>query len=169
MNNLSKMALFGLLTGLVLVGWTYLQYLLGYHTQTSGRYTGLLVLPLTVAGLTWGIRSYRSRQPGQVLGYWEAVLAGLVITFFAGLVQAGFTYLYYEQIFPGIVDFLARKKREQLAAQHLAPADIAGQVAQLRHYHQAGPMALRTFGGFLGTGTAFTLILAALLKRYPRD
>lgn len=169
MTKMKKMAVYGLLTGLALAAWTYLQYLLGLHTRPLGRYTGLLALVITGLALAWGLRSYRSQNQNQVLGYWEAVLAGLVFTFFAGLIQAGFTYLYYEQIYPGFVDFLAEKKRQQLAGQGLSARHIAGQVKQLRHYHQSGPMALRTFGGFMGTGLAFTLILAALLKRTPRD
>lgn len=164
---MKRLVIYGVLTGLAIAGWTYLEYLLGFHVNKVGRYTGYVAILLLILGLVLGIRAYRNQERDGYIGFWEAVRAGAVITLLAGLLQAGFTYLYYLHINPGLVDFLAEIKRLALSRRRVADSQIAAQLRQIRDYYQPLPMAFRTFGGFTAGGLIFTLIIASLLKRYP--
>lgn len=167
-TKMKRLALYGVLTGLAIAGWTYLEYLLGYHVNKVGRYTGFLAFLLAIGGLVLGIRAYRDQEKDGYIGFWEAVKAGAVITLVAGLLQAGFTYLYYVQIHPGIVDFLVEMKRQALSQRRVPEDQIKVQLQQLRDYYQPLPLAFRSFGGFTAGGIIFTLIIASLVKRYPQ-
>jgi hypothetical protein len=163
---MKRLVIYGLLTGLSIAGWTYLEYLLGFHANTVGRYTGFLTLLLIVLGLVLGMRAYRNQEQAGFMGYWEAVMAGAVITLLAGLIQGGFTYLYSVYINPGFVDFLVEMKQQELTERRATASQLAAQVRQIRDYYQPLPLAFRSFGGFVAGGLLFTLILAALLKNY---
>jgi hypothetical protein len=164
-HYMKRLVIYGLLTGLSIAGWTYLEYLLGFHANPMGRYTGYLALLLTGLGLVLGMRAYRNQEQDGFMGYWEAVMAGAVITLMSGLIQAGFTYLYYVYINPGFVDFLVEMKRQELTGRRATASQLAAQARQIRDYYQPLPMAFRSFGGFVAGGLLFTLILAALLKK----
>jgi hypothetical protein len=168
-TKMKRLAIYGVLTGLAIAGWTYLEYLFGFHTNKVGRYTGFLAFLLAILGLVLGIRAYRNKEKNGYIGFWEAVGAGAVITLVAGLIQAGFTYLYYVQINPGIVDFLVEMKRKTLSQRLVADSQIAAQLRQLRQYYQPLPLAFRSFGGFTAGGLIFTLLIASVLKKYPRQ
>jgi hypothetical protein len=166
---MKKLAVYGLLTGLAVAGWTYLEYLFGWHTNTVGRYSGLLAIVFPAIGIITGIRAYRDQDKGGVITYWEAVLAGVVITAIAGLIVACFTYLYYTSIHPGLVDFLVEKKRQALTERQATAAQITAQLRQVRDYHRPLTLTLRSLGGFMGFGLITSLILAAVLKKYPQE
>jgi hypothetical protein len=166
---MKRLATYGLLTGLALAGWNYLEYLLGFHTDAVGRYTGFLAFFFTFGGITLGTKAYRNHDKGGIISYWEAVMAGVIITAVAALIFAGYIYLYYAHINPGFVDFLEAMRRQDLAAQQATASRIAASVRQLREYYQPGSLAGRTFGGFLAAGTIWTLVMAAILKRYPPE
>jgi Protein of unknown function (DUF4199) len=166
---MKRLAIYGVLTGLAMAGWTYLEYLLGFHTSKVGRFTGFFAILLIILGLVLGIRAYRNREKNGYIGFWEAVMAGAVITLVAGLIQAGFTYLYYAYINPDIVDFLAEMKRKDLSQRGVPASYIAAQLRKIREYYQPLPLAFRSFGGFTAGGLIFTLIIASLLKKYPES
>lgn len=164
---MKRLAIYGVLTGLAIAGWNYLEYLLGFHANQVGRFTGLLAFLLTILGLVLGIRAYRSKEKKGYIGFWEAVMAGAVITLIAGLIQAGFTYLYYVYINPGFVGFLVEMKQKDLSQRGVPASYIAAQVQQIRDFYRPLPLAFRSFGGFTAGGIIFTLIIASLLKKYP--
>lgn len=166
---MKRLAIYGVLTGLALAGWTSLEYLLGFHGSATGRYTGFMAFFIFFFGLLQGIRAYRNKEKQGLISYWEAVFAGAVITLLAGLLQAAFTYVYTLYINPGLIDYIIEQQRQALTARGATVAQIAEQARKTRETYQALPLALRSLGGYLATGMIFSLIMSAVLKKYLRD
>lgn len=167
--KMKRLAIYGILTGLATAGWTYLEYFFGFYETGISRYTGYFTLLILLTGLIMGMRAYRNEEKNGVISFWEAVKAGMVIILLAAMIQGGYNYWYYAHLNPGFIDFMVEKRQQALQQGQATASQVAAQVRQLRAYYQPLSLAFRTFAGFMATGIIFTLITAALLKRYPPE
>jgi uncharacterized membrane protein (DUF485 family) len=166
---MKTLAISGIITGLVISGWMYLEFLAGFHGSEVGGYTGFAALLFTILGIYFGIRSYRNRVMAGKINFWQGVLAGVVISVFAGLITAVFTFVYFRYINPGFVDFMVNIKREALEQQGASDVQIQSSEIITRESLQPLTQALRAFGGYLAAGSLFSLIIAGLLKTKRQD
>ena len=168
-TKMKRLATYGILTGLASAGWNFLEYTLTFKGQPLGRFSGLIAVLLLFFGLWQGIRAHRNQDKGGVITFWEAVLAGMAIALVAGLIQAGFVYVYHVGINPGFVAYVLETKRAELAAQGATPAQLAQVASKIRDVYQPLRLSLGILGGCLVVGMVLTLIMASFLKRYPRE
>jgi hypothetical protein len=161
---MKRLAFYGVLTGLAISVWMYVEYIFGFHASQIGRFTGFVALLVTILGLFLGIRAYRNREKAGNINFWEVVFAGLQISLFAGLVTALFAFCYLKFINPGFAEFMVDVNRQYLLDHGASPAQIQGNAQVTRATYVPLPQALRTFGGFMAAGGLFSLILAGLLK-----
>ncbi|GEO06504.1 hypothetical protein AAE02nite_41680 [Adhaeribacter aerolatus] len=147
----------------------YLEFLAGFHGSEVGRYTGFAALLFTILGIYFGIRAYRNHDRAGRINFWQGVLAGVVISIFAGVITAAFTFVYLQYINPGFVDFMVNLKRQTLEQQGATEVQIQSNEMVTREIFQPLPQALRSFGGYLAAGSLFSLIMAGLLKTKRQD
>jgi hypothetical protein len=166
---MKRLAIYGILTGLASAGWNFLEYTLGFNGHPVGRVSWVIAILLIFAGITLGIRAYRNQDKGGVINYWEAVLAGMVIALLAGLIQAGFVYVYHVVINPEFAAYVVEKKRQELAAHGATPAQLAQVARQIHEMYQPDRLALGMLGGCMVVGLIISLIMATILKKYAPE
>ncbi|MGV3589651.1 MAG: DUF4199 domain-containing protein [Adhaeribacter sp.] len=166
---MKTLAISGIITGLVISGWMYLEFLAGFHGSAVGRYTGFAALIFTILGIFFGIRAYRIKERAGQMNFWQGVLAGVVISVFAGLITAIFTFVYFSYINPGFVDYMVNLNRQTLEQHGATDVQVQSNEIVTRELFQPLPQALRAFGGYVAAGSLFSLIIAGLLKTKRQD
>jgi len=166
---MKTLAIYGLVTGLVISGWMYLEFLAGFHGSETGRYTGFAALLLTILGIYVGIRAYRNNVKAGKMNFWQGVLAGVIISIFAGLITAAFTFAYLRYINPGFVDYMVDLNRQTLVQRGATEVQVQSNEIVTRELFQPLPQALRAFGGYVAAGCLFSLIISGLLKTKRQD
>lgn len=166
---MKTLSICGLITGLVISGWMYLEFLAGFHGTATGRYTGFAALLFTILGIYFGIRAYRNRERAGKINFWQGVLAGVVISVFAGLVTALFTFAYLQYLNPGFVDYMVNLNRQTMIQHGATDVQIQSNEIVTREMFRPIPQAMRAFGGYLAAGSLFSLIIAGLLKTKKQE
>ena len=161
---MKRLAVYGLATGLVIAGWMYLEFLAGFHGSKIGKYLGFAALIFTILGIYFGVRAYRQHDMADEMNYWQGVLAGVVLSVFAGIITAAFTYLYFAHINPGFVEYMVDLNRQTLVQHGATDVQVQSNAIVTRELYQPIPQALRTLGGYVATGSLFSLIIAGILK-----
>ena len=80
---MKRLFIYGTLTGLIISAWMYAEYLMGFHANRVGGYTGFLPLIFTLVALYLGIKAYRNQDKAGKINYWESVFAGIKISVFS--------------------------------------------------------------------------------------
>lgn len=166
---MKRLAVYGIVTGLLIAGWMYLEFLMGFHGSKMGKYTSLAALVFTIVGIYLGIRAYRRHSLAGQMSYWQGVLAGVVLSIFAGLITGAFTYAYFSFINPGFVDYMVDLNRQTLVQHGASDVQVESNAIVTREIYQPIPQALRAFGGYIATGSLFSLVIAGLLKSRRRE
>jgi len=156
--------LYGLITGLVIAAWMYLEYLMGFHASEIGRYSKFAVFLFTILGIYLGMRAYRNYTKAGQITYWQGVFSGVLISVFAGIVTAIFTYLYLSFINPEFIDYMVDLNRRTNIQMGATDVQVQAEEIVTRATYQALPQALRTLGGYIAAGSLFSLIIAGILK-----
>ena len=148
----------------------YLAYLTDAYNYNLGKFTGLVSLFFTVLGVFFGTQAYRQYSRQGIMSYWQGVLAGVLISVFAGVITATFTYVYLQYINPGFVDYLVEMNRRTLIKQGATAVQVQSNAIVTRELFRPLPQALRALGGYLAAGSLISLITAGFLKsRYPEE
>jgi hypothetical protein len=146
-------------------------YLLGFHSDPAKLLTAQIVggcggLAIGITCLTLGIKACRAEVPAtEEFGYGRALVAGVMISLFAALINIATTYLYATVINPGFVDVIVQAQAQKFEAQGMSPSQIEAAEKMVRMF--SGP-AVQAISGFLGGmffGTLISLVAAAFLKR----
>jgi hypothetical protein len=164
-----RLAIYGIVTGLVIAGWMYLEFLAGFHGSKTGKYTSFAALLFTILGIYSGMRSYRQINREGEMTYWQGVLAGVILSVFAGLITAAFTYVYFAYINPGFVDYMVDLNRQSLVQHGATDVQVQSNEIVTRDLYQPAPQSLRVLGGYVATGSLFSLIIAGILKTRRQD
>lgn len=119
---------YGIGTGVALILWILLEYLLGLHSAYLffGQYPGLLGVWILLAGILLGIRRHKQHAEPPFAAP-DVLMTGLYITIFATLVSAVFLMFYYESIHPELLEAF----KEQHVSD-LMEAGVPEEEAQLR-------------------------------------
>ena len=161
---MKRLAVYGIVTGLVIAGWMYLEYLAGFHGSKIGKYLGFAALIFTILGIYFGMRAYRQHTRAGEMTYWQGVMAGVFLSLFAGVITALFNYVYFAYINPGFVEYMVDLNRQTLVQHGATDVQVQSNAIVTREIYQPIPQALRTLGGYLATGSLFSLIIAGILK-----
>lgn len=101
----------GAVIGVLSAAWLFVTHSLGYDTYNEKispfEYISILI---PVAGLFFGIRSYRSTDCGGNMGFLEALMQGFKILLFGGILSvfAGIVYINYVQAGNNLATFSGR-------------------------------------------------------------
>ena len=161
---MKQLSIYGIVTGILIAGYMYLAYLTDAYHYQLGQFTGLVSLVLTVLGIFFGMRAYRQYSRQGIMSYWQGVLAGVLISVFAGLITAAFTFVYLQYINPGFVDILVELKRRNLMQQGASEVQVQSNAIVNREIYQPLPQALLALGGYVAAGCLLSLIAAGFLK-----
>ncbi len=161
---MKQLGVYGIGTGVLIAGYMYLAYITDAYSYNLGRFTGLISLVLTILGIYSGIRAYRHYSRKGHMSYWQGVLAGFLISVFAGLITATFTYVYLQYINPGFVEYLVELNRKTLIKEGATNVQVQSNAIVTRQIFRPLPQALRALGGYVAAGSLISLVIAGFLK-----
>jgi hypothetical protein len=142
----------------------------GFQTEklATGQYLQWLGLAIMAVVLWLGIKAVRDEKPDSTMTYGQRVGTGVLISLYAGLMGAVYTFIHFTFINTGFADFTIALTREKWAAKGLTQAQMEGAEAITRKMLQPGVQAI--LGVFFAVliGLVLSLIIAALVKPKPQ-
>lgn len=152
-----------LMLGLVLIIYSLILYFLD---QTFNRSLGLISILILIAGLAWGIKSFRDDSRGGFLSYGQGVGAGTVISLYAGIITAIFGVIQYTLIDPDLMEKMYTFMEERMIEQGTLPESLIEQQMILMR-KVLTPVTFPIFGIISNVfyGVLISLIASIFLKR----
>ncbi len=152
----------GIYLGLALVLYSLFLYFIG---QTFNRTLGLVVYLIYIAGVFFGIKTFRDTYRNGFLTYGQALGAGTVTALYAGIIAAIFTYLLYAVIDPDLtaklIEFSKQKMLDKGLSDEQVEMSMKASKIMMKPWIMAGSAIINS--AFLGV--IISLIEGIFLKR----
>ncbi len=159
--------LFGALTGIAIIIFNLLIYLIGIEQKS---YINLLRYIILIGGLIWGIANIRDMRLNGIISYGKAFGTGFWIGFFASILLAIYAYFYLTYLNPNILlDVVATAENKILESKpNISNADLDQALGIVKIFAKPGISAFTQFLMNLLFSTVFSLIIAIFAKREDR-
>lgn len=108
---MKNVIVYGLIIGILSVIWMFVMRALGFYPDVekinSVEFVSILI-PLI--GLYFGVKSYRDKERGGKIGFFDALFQGFKILLLGGVISVSAAIIYIEEFTPnrGLEDFSAR-------------------------------------------------------------
>lgn len=156
---------YGALLGGLLVLFSLLMYIL----NTSFDSPLLMLEYLFYIGiLIWGIKSFRE-QSGGYIRYGRALGTGVLISLFASVVLAFYTYIYTKYIDPGYLDKMFMFMQEKYAQKGVPDDRAEEMIDMMGKFMGPGFMAFSAILNAVFRGTIISLIVSIFLKKEDKS
>jgi hypothetical protein len=157
---------YGLYMGIALVLNSFIFYMIG---KPFSEVNGWLSYAIIISALSWSIYSYREFRGEEGLPYGASLGFGTLLSLFASLIFAFFTFVLYKIIDPGLLDKFINFLEENLMKQGKSDAQMEMVVNMYKKFltpltFSIGQIMNLTFLGFF-----FSLILSIFYKRRPSN
>jgi len=143
----------------------------GFQTEklATGKYLQYFGLVIAATVLWFGIKAVRDEARDQPPTYGQRVGAGVLISLYAGLMSAVYTWFHYTFVNVNFADYTISSLREQWAAKGLAASqmDVAEKVTRTLLRPEVQAVLVPVFSVLIGL--VLSLIIAALLAPKPAD
>ena len=147
------------------IAWMMIEYLTGLQETRAGRVTGFIAIPIAAGATLWGI----GRAATDIPRLGGRLALGALITTFASLLIAGWTWVYLTTINP---EFTAREAR-RYESELLARGRDAGEAAAAAREYQTAldPSQQAVLSVMVAPipGAMFALIAHGWLRRRRRS
>jgi hypothetical protein len=164
-NQLKYAMTYGAIIGLILVVYSVLLYLTG---MTFNRSMGLIQYVVLIGGIYLGTKAYRDKALSGYIKYGKALLFGLIISIFVGIITIFFNFIMLRYIDPGLIDKYMAIMEEQFQNSRFIPADQMDEMLERSRESMTAiwslPVGVFVFSLF---GFVFSLITSAFLKKDP--
>jgi hypothetical protein len=156
---------YGAIIGLTLVVFSVLLYL---TDQTFNRTLGLFPYTILLAGIYMGTKAYRDKALGGYIKYGKALLFGLIISVFVGIITVFFNFIMVRYIDPGLVDkYMAIMEETFENSRFVQPEMMEDALDRARESMTAVWSLPIGVLSFTLIGFVFSLITSAFLKKDP--
>jgi hypothetical protein len=166
---MSTTLLYALIMAIAQIVVSLISFFLGYQTDkiNNGGWFGIIPLIVSIVILFLGIKAVREEQAGKYLTYGKGVGTGVLISLYAGLIGALYTYVHFTYINPNFPDYLIEASRIKWAAAGMSESKMEAAEKGLRMFTK--PLLQSVFGIIASVffGLILSLIISAFLKRNP--
>jgi hypothetical protein len=154
---------YGLITGVVMIVYSLILYLLNLHLN---KYLGYVSFLFLVAGMVYGTLQYK-KTLGGFIAYGKAFSSGFMIGLYAGIVAAIYGFLFYQFIAPNVIQELLSMSRENImASSPQLTDDQLEQAMNMTSKFMTPPiMAVFSLIYFAIASLVISLIAAIFLKK----
>ena len=163
---------YGLVTSVVMFGYTLLLYALGYHGEKidQAMIPGLLSNVIFIGGLVLGIREARkeAQEEYKVFTYGAAFKTGALISVFMAIGGAVFSYIYSAFVNPGMADILMNNQYNKMLESGMPQEQIMRIQESSRVWFEPQFQAISALIGTIIIGILLTLIIAIFMRVRPR-
>ncbi len=164
-NPLKHAMTYGAIIGLILVVYSVLLYLTGL---TFNKGMGLIQYIVLIGGIYLGTKAYRDKVLGGYIKYGKALMFGLIISVFVGIITIFFNFIMLRYIDPGLIEKYMAIMEEQFQNSRFFPADQMDEMLDRSRESMTAiwslPAGVFVFSLF---GFVFSLITSAFLKKDP--
>lgn len=154
---------FGLLTGLVLIVYTLILFLVGVGEKSPLQFISYVLL---IGMIFWGMVNIRDRQLDGVMSYGKAFSTGFWIVLFASILVGIFTFFYLKYIDPGFMaNHLAEVRMKMEARPGITQAQVEQGMKMARTFSSPIISSVMALVWEVIIGTVFSLLIAIFAKR----
>ena len=153
----------GLLAGLAIVAWQYIEFYSGIHNTEFAAFSGFLPIPILVVCLFMAIRAKRA-EIGGYMEFTDGLRTGLGATAIAAVVYSIGQYVYNKWINPDWVLTEAEQFKNSLLKLGKSAAEVQTEVTE---FISAYPFRSSLLGlaSMIFMGGIITLVLSATMRK----
>ncbi|MBN2616610.1 MAG: DUF4199 domain-containing protein [Bacteroidales bacterium] len=155
---------FGLLTGLGMIVYSLIMYLLGVNYKSTWNLLNYLII---LVGIFWGMVSIRDRYLDNVMPYGKAFGVGFWIVLFAVLLSSIYSFIFLKYIDPSVLENAMSEAQDKILAANpnISDADLDKAMSMARKFATPAFSAITGFVWNVIVGTVLSLIIAIFAKR----
>jgi len=147
---------------------TLIFFFLGFQGEKMAQGTwiaGLLPLVVMIV-VTWlGMKAVREEAKDKSLSYGRGVGTGVLISLYASLILAIYTFVHFTFINPNFADYAIDMLRQKWVAAGMGDSQMEQAEKFTRFFYKPAPMAIMTVPYLTLVGTIISLILSIFLRR----
>ena len=147
--------------GLVLIAYSLVLYLLGANESSAAQWGSYAFI---AAGIYLATKAKRDRENG-VISYGQGVGTGVGVAFFASVLVAFYTFVFFAFIDPDMLEELILRTEDQMYEQGTPDGQVEMAMTYTRKFMQPGPMAAMVVLSYSFMGLIVSLITSAILKK----
>lgn len=154
---------YGLIMGVVLVILSLITYLAGVIKPPF--WLSIVNYAIMVGIILWGTKKYRDEALGGAITYGNALGFGVLITLFAGVIVAVFTYIQFTIIDSDLVSKFMAIAEEELVKRGMPDDQIEMALEMQKKFMTPLIMTISSLIGMVVMGFIFSLITSIFLKK----
>lgn len=159
MNNSLK---YGLLTGTAMVLLSLLLYVMDVTMSGWVQYASLVIL---LAGIVIGNLAFRDKCSGGFLSYGRSLGSGVLISVFAGLLMAIYSYLFFSFFDPGELVKLTQIAEDKMFEQGLSDEQVDQAMSMTKMFMTPVFISISSLFSMALWGTVFSLLVSIFIKK----
>ena len=158
---------YGVISALVMIAYTLVAYFLGFIMQSLLNW--VITMFIYAVLITWVLTNYRSSEGEGYLNYGRALGIGTLSFVWAGLITAIFSYFFFANIAPDLIDQILEKQYNEMIEDGMSE-DMADMITRQSERFMT-PFWMSIGGFFSSVFFAFiiSLIAAAFVRKSPLD
>jgi len=155
---------FGLITGVVLIVFSLIMFLLDLYLNRAVSWIGYLFL---IAGMIYGTLEYRKKYANGFLTYGKAFLSCLWIGLFAGILSSLYFFVFIKFIHPGFTNELLEQARQSMMTSQpdMSEDQVEQALAISAKFMNPGMMVIWGLVTYTAISAVLGLIMAIFLKK----
>jgi hypothetical protein len=154
--------IWGAIIGLVSIVYSVILYMLDQTLNKVLGYFGFIIL---IAGLAYGMKSYRDNVLDGVLPFGKAFGFGILVVLVSGVIGGIYGYLLYTVIDPDLIGKVMDMQSEQMLERGLPEAQVEQAIEVTKRFITPGFMMISALVVNLLMGGILSLIVAAIFKK----
>jgi hypothetical protein len=117
---------FGILSGVSLSLWFFVEYLLGFHTTQPeiGKYSGFFAATIPIFFLCLAIKKKVEEEDLETFSLFEGIKCAIIIAIISALIATAFIYIYIHYLGSQWIERALNSQREDLLSMDLEEIDI---------------------------------------------
>lgn len=166
-NSMFKTSLnYGAIYGGIIVIYSIIMYLLNISTQ---KWTQWLMYPIMIAALAWLLIKFRNEHCGGFISYGKAVLMGLLISLFAAIISAFYTFVLMKFIDPNITAQIISQAEQNMVESGMQDDQIAMAMTMVEKFTNPTFIAITSIFSLTLVGLLLSIFIAIFVKKKDND
>ena len=157
---MKQSAIAGVVLGVIVAVWVLILGFTGLYKNPLGALAFLLVIPINIVVVIWGLRKTRARN-----GYGAQVLASVVIGIVGSIIIMLNSYVFTTMLFPSYFDDIRGMQQEMLTQAGMSQEEIDRRLEAASASMTPGRQAINGGIGTVGTSLLTGLVAAIWIRR----
>jgi hypothetical protein len=153
---------YGLISGLIVIVYSLLLYILGLHLN---QYLGYLTIVILAACIFIFTKQFRDKQNEGFISYGKAFQLGILIGLFAAILLSFFSYIEVTFIDPTIVQKQLDIQQEKMLAKGMSEEQVDMAIQMAKKMMSPAMLFIMSIVSFTFWAAIISLITSAILKK----